>query len=166
MFVLISKVLDQAHRDLLLSVEISHNGNKILCPLLVIEFSECLLERKELVLPPCISAANTQRCMGTQSPVLTGQRASWREIQGMYTSHLRTCFYTCSSSPATVLHSSTNYSPSNEALFLYLFGNTTASNISTPKAYMQFFFCSHFKQNTHQLLIWIVRLPEHSNEKH
>lgn len=121
---------------------------------------------KELVLPPCISAANTQRCMGTQSPVLTGQRASWREIQGMYTSHLRTCFYTCSSSPAMVLHSSTNYSPSNEALFLYLFGNTTASNISTPKAYMQFFFCSHFKQNTHQLLIWIVRLPEYSNEKH
>lgn len=46
MFVLISKVLDQAHRDLLLSVEISHNGNKILCPLLIIEFSECLLERQ------------------------------------------------------------------------------------------------------------------------
>lgn len=78
--------------------------------------------------------------MGAQSPVLTGQRASWREIQGMYTSYLWTCFYTCSSSPAMVLHSSTNYSPSNEALFLYLFGNTTASNISTPKAYMQFFF--------------------------
>lgn len=172
MFLVISKVLDQAHRHLLhlVSRNIPQWEQDILPSSCYRAFWVSVRMTRNL---SCLPVYQLQIHRGAWEPSLLSwlvsfpcQRAARREIQGVFITQLRTCFYTCSSSPAMVLYSSTNYSPFNKALLLYLFSNTTASNISTPKAYTQFFFRSRFKQNTHWLLTWTVRLTEHSKEKH